>query len=167
MGGSSLCSDVLARTFGQVDGFPRLSVLDSTVPEQIREVEASIDLKNTVFVVASKSGSTLEPKALMEYFWSRSEAELARRPGDRFVAITDPGSELETTAIAREFGALFLGEPSIGGRFSALSPFGMVPAAGAGLDIDALLGAAHKMAEDCRQLPVAWVQKQTAAMCVT
>lgn len=150
MGGSSLCPDVLARTFGPQAGFPRLRVLDSTVPAQIRSLEEQIDPQHTLVIVASKSGSTLEPKALMQYFWERFEQVLGARAGSSFVAITDPGSELEQTAQQRAFRRVFLGTPSIGGRFSALSPFGMVPGSAAGIDIAKLLARARAMAELCR-----------------
>jgi transaldolase/glucose-6-phosphate isomerase len=150
MGGSSLCPDVLARTFGHRSGFPALHVLDSTVPAQIRSVQERLDLRRTLCIVASKSGTTLEPKALMDYFWERLKVEHGSRTGARFVAITDPDSELEETARTRSFRRVFLGTPSIGGRFSALSCFGMAPGAAAGIDVSRLLSRAKSMAVACR-----------------
>ena len=122
MGGSSLCPDVLARSFGPLGGHPRLHVLDSTVPEQIRSIEEKLDLHHTLCLVASKSGSTLEPRALMQYFWRRLEEAKGRSPGGSFVAITDPGSQLEIEATEGSFRRIFHGVPSIGGRFSARNP---------------------------------------------
>jgi transaldolase/glucose-6-phosphate isomerase len=143
MGGSSLCPDVLSRTYGARTKGPKLTILDSTVPAQVERIAASIDPKRTLFVVASKSGSTLEPTVFMEYF-------LAQAGPERFVAITDPGSKLEAFAVERGFRRVFHGEPAIGGRFSALSAFGMVPAAVMGLDVGAFLGEAARMVEACR-----------------
>ena len=154
MGGSSLCPDVLARTFGHRSGFPALHVLDSTVPAQIRSVQERLDLRRTLCIVASKSGTTLEPKALMNYFWKRLKVEHDSRTGAKFVAITDPGSELEETARTHAFRRVFLGTPSIGGRFSALSCFGMAPGAAAGIDVSRLLSRAKDMAEACRTISV-------------
>ena len=150
MGGSSLCPEVLRETFGQVDGAPDLRVLDSTDPSQVRAFEAQLDIGRTLFVVASKSGTTLEPDLFERYFFAR----VAERVGpdaaaSRFVAITDPGSALDERASASGYRAVFRGEPSIGGRFSALSPFGMVPAAAMGLDPGRLLTAAERMARAC------------------
>jgi hypothetical protein len=141
MGGSSLAPEVLRRTFG-VDGF---HVLDTTHPQAIRDLESRLDLGRTLFVSASKSGSTLETRSHTDYFWEKSG-----RDGSRFVAITDPGSSLEKTAQERGFRHVFAGEPTIGGRYSALSPFGMVPAALMGIDVDRLLAAAEEMADRCR-----------------
>lgn len=145
MGGSSLGPEVLAETFGQADGFPKLRIVDSTDPAQIRRTEAAINLDKTLFIVSSKSGGTTEPNALMEYFFVRAGAKAA----DRFVAVTDPGSSLEKTATARGFAQIFHGEPTIGGRYSVLSPFGLVPAAAAGIDISGFLGLASIMARSC------------------
>jgi len=150
MGGSSLCPEVFAGTFGRIDGFPRLRVLDSTDPAQVARVEAAIDLDRTLFVVASKSGSTLEPNVLKAYFYDRVAARVGReRAGERFVAITDPGSSLGRLAAEERFLRTFAGVPEIGGRFSALSNFGLVPAALMGLDIRRLLDRAARMAEAC------------------
>jgi Phosphoglucose isomerase len=142
MGGSSLAPEVLRRTFG----VESLHVLDTTHPQAIRALEAEIDVERTLFVSASKSGTTLETRSHTDYFWERTGGR-----GDRFVAITDPGSELEQLAHERGFRHVFAGEPSIGGRYSALSPFGMVPAALMGIDVDALLAAAEEMAAACRR----------------
>jgi glucose-6-phosphate isomerase len=140
MGGSSLAPEVLKRTFG-VEG---LHVLDTTHPMMIRHAEDFLDLGKTMFVVSSKSGTTLETRSQFDYFWERTGGR-----SEQFVAVTDPGSSLE--ALAGERGArTFAGEPTIGGRYSALSPFGMVPAALMGIDLDRLLTNAVRMAEACR-----------------
>jgi glucose-6-phosphate isomerase len=140
MGGSSLAPEVLRRTF-RCEAF---HVLDTTHPAAIRALEAKIDLEHTLFISASKSGSTLETRSHTDYFW-----EKAGKRGACFVAITDPGSELERMAGERGFRHVFTGEPAIGGRYSALSPFGMVPAALMGIDIDRLLANAERMTELC------------------
>jgi len=145
MGGSSLGPEVLAETFGQIDGFPKLRILDSTDPAQVRRTEATINLDRTLFIVSSKSGGTTEPNALMEYFFVRAGAKAA----ERFVAVTDPGSSLEKTATARGFAQIFHGDPTIGGRYSVLSPFGLVPAAAAGIDVAEFLGLASSMVRSC------------------
>ena len=151
MGGSSLCPEVLARTFGSQPGAPALHVLDSTVPSQVAALESRVDLDRTLVIVASKSGSTLEPSAFQQYFFARIEAvrgpvETARR----FVAITDPGSKLEGQAKAAGYRHIVSGEPTIGGRYSALSPFGLVPAAVMGLDVAAFLDETSRMVDACR-----------------
>ena len=145
MGGSSLGPEVLAETYGQIDGFPKLRILDSTDPVQVRRTEAAINLDKTLFIVSSKSGGTTEPNALMEYFFVRAGTKAA----ERFVAVTDPGSSLEKVATARGFAQIFHGEPTIGGRYSVLSPFGLVPAAAAGIDIAEFLGLASAMVRSC------------------
>ena len=150
MGGSSLCPELLKETFGRVDGFPELFVLDSTDPAQIRALERKVDLAKTLFIVASKSGSTLEPNIFKQYFFERVRQIVgAERAGSRFVAITDPGSRLQQVAEADRFRQVFFGVPSVGGRYSALSDFGMVPAAVMGLDVARLLGRAKEMADAC------------------
>jgi transaldolase/glucose-6-phosphate isomerase len=150
MGGSSLCPYVLATTFGRIQGHPQLHVLDSTDPAQIRAAESAVDPACSLFIVASKSGSTLEPNILRDYFLDRARTVLgADKAGSRFIAITDPGSQLEKQAQADGFRAIVHGVPSIGGRFSALSAFGMVPAALMGLDVAKLLSRAAKMADAC------------------
>ncbi len=141
MGGSSLAPEVLRRTFG-VD---RFHVLDTTHPRTIRALEERLDLERTLFVSSSKSGTTLETRSHTDYFW-----EKAGKRGGAFVAITDPGSELEHVARDRGFRGVFTGEPSIGGRYSALSPFGIVPAVLMGLDASRLLERAQEMREACR-----------------
>lgn len=150
MGGSSLCAEVLAVTFGQQAGYPELHVLDSTDPAQIRAVEKRIQLATTLFIVSSKSGSTLEPMILKQYFFERVQRLVGAKAAVRqFIAITDPGSALHQVAEATEFRHLYFGVPTIGGRYSALSNFGMVPAAVMGLDIARLLVRADEMAEAC------------------
>jgi glucose-6-phosphate isomerase len=142
MGGSSLAPEVLRRTF-RVESF---HVLDTTHPAAIRAVENAIDLERTLFVSASKSGGTLETRSHTDYFWERTG-----KRGAAFVAITDPGSELERLAGERGFRHVFTGEPTIGGRYSALSPFGIVPAALMGVDVARLLASADRMADACRR----------------
>ena len=150
MGGSSLGPEVLAQTFGAAPGFPKLMVLDSTDPGQISRTEALIDPARTLYIVASKSGSTLEPDILCRYFWAKAQAALgAGRAGAQFVAITDPGSKLEATARRDGFGHVFAGDPTIGGRYSILSPFGLVPAAVLGLDVAQVLASTAIMARAC------------------
>jgi len=148
MGGSSLAPDILRATFGKTEGYPQLHVLDSTDPQQVAELEASIDIADTLFVVASKSGTTTEPDAFYRYFYDKTaKAVGSQKAGSHFVAITDPGTALETEAKEHGFRACFLNDPNIGGRYSALSFFGMVPAALAGYDVQLLLdrglGAMH------------------------
>jgi len=140
MGGSSLAPEVLKRTFG----VKNLHVLDTTHPAMLRHAEEFLDLSRTMFVVSSKSGTTLETRSHFDYYWER-----VGRDGRQFAAVTDPGSELEQ--LARERGMrVFAGEPTIGGRYSALSPFGLVPAALMDLDLDRILAGAVRMADDCR-----------------
>ena len=142
MGGSSLCPEVLARTFGQQNGFPELLVLDSTDPDVIAAFASRIDIQRCLFVIASKSGSTTEPNVFYKY-WYDEVSKLLENPGENFIAITDPGSPLVATATELKFHRTFLNQPDIGGRYSALSYFGMVPAALMGLDIRKLLDAAR------------------------
>jgi transaldolase/glucose-6-phosphate isomerase len=150
MGGSSLCPEVLRMTFGKLPGWPGLSVLDSTDPAQVRACEARVDLGRTLFIVSSKSGTTLEPNIFKQYFFERvKEAVGPGKAGDRFVAITDPGSKLEHVARTDGFRHVLFGLPSIGGRYSALSDFGIAPAAMMGLDVPRLLDAARTMARAC------------------
>jgi len=144
MGGSSLCPEVLAKSFGRIKGFPAMHVLDSTDPGQVRSVEQGVNLASTLFIVSSKSGSTLEPNIFKEYFFDR-----AGRDGSRFFTITDPGSKMEQVAKGDHFARIFHGLPSIGGRYSALSDFGMIPAAAMGVDVFKLLQGASSMAEAC------------------
>jgi transaldolase/glucose-6-phosphate isomerase len=140
MGGSSLAPEVLRRVFGG----ERLHVLDTTHPAAIRRLQAQLDLERTLFLAASKSGTTLETRSHLDYFW-----RLAPR-GAQWVAITDPGSPLEQVGRERRFRAIFPGEPTVGGRYSALSPFGLVPAALLGIDLRRLLDRAQEMEEACR-----------------
>lgn len=147
MGGSSLCPEVLAITFG----IHNFHILDSTVPAQVRAVEARLDLAKTLFIVASKSGSTLEPNCFKQYFFDRlSRIVGSDNAGKRFIAITDPGSKMEQVAKEDGFRRIFYGEPTVGGRFSALSPFGLVAAAAMGIDIERFLSAAAELAKECR-----------------
>ncbi|MEQ1604961.1 MAG: bifunctional transaldolase/phosoglucose isomerase [Pyrinomonadaceae bacterium] len=147
MGGSSLCPEVLAMTFGKAN----FHILDSTVPAQVKTVEDKLDLTKTLFIVASKSGSTLEPNCFKQYFFERvSEKVGAKNAGKQFVAITDPGSKMEQIAKDDGFRHIFYGKPEIGGRFSALSAFGMTAAASMGLDVEAFLTSSAEMVEACK-----------------
>ena len=141
MGGSSLAPDVFAATFGTAAGYPSLQVLDSTHPAAVAATTAAIDPDRTLFVVSSKSGTTVEPLSLLAHFWS-VVAETSERPGDHFVAITDPGTGLAERARSDEFRAVFETIPDVGGRYSALTHFGLVPAALIGVDIGDLLDRA-------------------------
>jgi transaldolase / glucose-6-phosphate isomerase len=150
MGGSSLCPEVLALTFAPAEGLPRLRVLDSTDPQQIKTVEDELDLSKTLFFVSSKSGTTLEPNIFAAYFHARvTELLGAEEAGRRFIAITDPGTPLQKLAERSGYRAVFHGWPSIGGRYSALSNFGMIPGAAAGVDVLELLDRAERMAHAC------------------
>ncbi|MEO6991645.1 MAG: bifunctional transaldolase/phosoglucose isomerase [Candidatus Baltobacteraceae bacterium] len=140
MGGSSLAPDVLRRTFGKRDGYPTLHVLDSSDPEQIATLEATLDIAQTLFIVSSKSGTTTEPNAFFAFFYDRvAKAVGAAAAGTHFVAITDPGTSLDKEAVETGFLRVFRNDPDIGGRYSALSYFGMVPGALAGYDVRRLL----------------------------
>ncbi|HEY2992169.1 MAG TPA: bifunctional transaldolase/phosoglucose isomerase [Methylomirabilota bacterium] len=150
MGGTVLGVDTLARTFGKTAGFPELHLIDSTDPAQVQAAERKIDLARTLVIVSSKSGSTLEPNALREYFFERVKAAVGpAEAGKRFMAITDAGSKMQYAAEAHHFRRVFFGGSGIGGRYSALSDFGVVPAAIMGLDVAKLLGAAEEMAHAC------------------
>lgn len=151
MGGSSLGPEVLAETFARKAGFPKLHVLDSTDPAEVRAMEARIDIANTVFIVSSKSGGTTEPNAMKDYFHERVAQALGpkAKTGFRFIAVTDPGSSLEKAAKKLNYARVFHGEPSIGGRYSVLSPFGLVPAATAGIDVKTFIKHALSMARSC------------------
>lgn len=151
MGGSSLAPEVLAETFGRQNGFPQFHVLDSTVPAQVKTIEDEIDLANTLFIVSSKSGSTLEPNVFKQYFYNRAaETVGAENAGQQFIAITDPNSKMEAVAKRDNFRRIFYGVPEIGGRFSALSDFGMIPAAAMGLNVADFLQRAAQMEQACR-----------------
>jgi len=149
MGGSSLCPDVCRATFGTAPGFLQLHVLDSTVPGSVAQIEKSVDLAHTLFLVSSKSGGTVEPNSFFKYFYERVRALKGEQVGENFVAITDPGTSLEKLATEKEFRRVFSGVPDIGGRYSALSNFGMVPAALAGVNVQTLLERAELMVHAC------------------
>jgi transaldolase/glucose-6-phosphate isomerase len=150
MGGSSLCPEVLRMTFGKIDGYPELHVLDSTDPAQIKAIESKLDLSSTVCIVSSKSGSTLEPNIYKQYFFERVKEKVGEAEvGKRFIAITDPGSKLQEVAERDKFRKVFMGVPGIGGRYSALSNFGMVPAAIMGIDVAKFLNNTADMVKAC------------------
>jgi len=166
MGGSSLAPEVFARTFeggGRRDGYPELLVLDSTDPANVLAIEHAVDLKRTLFIVSSKSGTTTEPNTFHAYFWERVKQAGVAEPGRQFVAITDAGTPLEKLGNEQKFRRVFTNDPEIGGRYSALSFFGLVPAALAGIDIKELLRRAQAMAERCaagvapRENPGVWL----------
>lgn len=147
MGGSSLCPELLAMTFGKAN----FHILDSTIPAQVKAVENKINLEKTLFIVASKSGSTLEPNCFKQYFFERVVERVGRESaGRQFVAITDPGSKMEQIATDDGFQHILYGKPEIGGRFSALSAFGMTAAASMGLNVEQFLQRANEMVEACR-----------------
>ena len=149
MGGSSMAPEVLRETFGAAAGYPDLKVIDSTDPAQVSAVEESVDLVHTLFIVASKSGSTLEPNILKAYFYKQVVETVGANQAEHFVAITDPGSDLEDTANGAGFRHIFHGKPEIGGRFSALSRFGLVPAALLGVDLQRFLDRTLEMVAAC------------------
>jgi transaldolase / glucose-6-phosphate isomerase len=150
MGGSSLCPEVLRKTFGKISGFPELHVLDSTDPVQIKSIEKKLDLAKTLCIVSSKSGSTLEPNIFKQYFFERVKAKVGpKEVGSRFVAVTDPGSKMQQIAESGAFRKIFFGVPSIGGRYSALSNFGMAPGAAMGLDLARFLKTTQEMVDAC------------------
>ena len=150
MGGSSLCVEVLKSTFGKIPGYPEILVLDSTDPAQARAIESRLDLARTIFIVSSKSGTTLEPTIFYRYFFDRVRQAVGEADaGGRFIAITDPGSNLEKVAASAGFRHVLHGVPTIGGRYSALSDFGVIPGAIQGLDIGRFLERAAHMACGC------------------
>ena len=150
MGGSSLGPEVLGKTFGRQAGWPHFHMLDSTDPAQIETIEQAIDLGKTLFIVSSKSGSTLEPNIFLDYFFDRVGALRGKdKAGEHFVAVTDPGSSLQRRADQLGFDHTFHGVPSIGGRYSVLSKFGLAPAAAIGLDIRRLLETTRTMQRSC------------------
>jgi transaldolase/glucose-6-phosphate isomerase len=150
MGGSSLGPEVLGQTFGPGAGFPKLHILDSTDPAQIRHLESAIDIARTLFIVSSKSGSTLEPNIFKQYFWDRAKAVLGEDgAAQHFIAITDPGSALEESARKEKFHAVCHGLPTIGGRYSVLSDFGMIPAAASGIAVRPFLERTAAMVRSC------------------
>jgi transaldolase / glucose-6-phosphate isomerase len=150
MGGSSLCPEVLSITFGKQAGYPQLHILDSTDPAQVKSRENEIDVPNTLFIVASKSGSTLEPNIFKQYFFDLTERAVGKgNAGKQFVAITDPGSKMQQVAEADSFRHIFFGLPSIGGRYSALSNFGLAPGAVMGLDLRRFIDNTEEMIQAC------------------
>ncbi len=163
MGGSSLGPEVLRMTFGKSAGYPDLHVLDSTDPAQIKAFENKIDIARTLFIVSSKSGSTLEPNIFKQYFFERTKQVVgADKAGSHFMAITDPGSKMQTVAEGDQFRHIFFGRPSIGGRYSVLSHFGMVPAAVIGIDTKKFLDRAQEMVKACS--PGASVEQNPGAV---
>jgi glucose-6-phosphate isomerase len=155
MGGSSLCPEVLGMTFGSQKGFPNLHIVDSTDPAQISAVEKAINLKKTLFIVSSKSGSTLEPNIYKDYFLARMSEVVGGDAGKHFIAVTDPGSKMEGVAKDGGFRHIFYGDPSIGGRYSALSNFGIVPASAIGMDIERFLKHAQEGVVACQNTKAA------------
>src|SRR5437870_9813784 len=145
MGGSSLCPEVFRLTFGVVPGYPELHVLDSTVPAQVRSFEQRVDLAKTLCIVASKSGTTTEPLVFYRYFFERIRKVKGEKAGENFIAITDPGSLLEKLAQESQFRDILPGVPDIGGRYSALSNFGIVPAAIMGVHVEHLFSPDERM----------------------
>jgi hypothetical protein len=151
MGGSSLAPEVFGKVFGTAKGFLQLKVLDSTDPEAVLGFKNSLPLEKTLFIVSSKSGTTLETDSFLNFFYTWAAGALGKaRASAQFAAITDPGTRLERTARSLEFRRSFSGDPDIGGRFSVLSPFGLVPAALIGMDIPLLLQHSQKAARLCR-----------------
>lgn len=169
MGGSSLGAEVLNQVLGPAPGYPKLHVLDSTVPSAINSVRERIELARTLFIVSSKSGGTLEPNVLLEYFWHEVMTRHGESAGSQFTAITDAGSSLETLAGQRQFRHVFLNPSDIGGRYSVLSLFGLTPGALMGLDHRLLLERAREMRQNCgperssRHNPAAWLGAYLAA----
>ena len=149
MGGSSLGPEVLAETFGKQPGYPELLVLDSTDPQQVKAFADKVDFARTLCIVSSKSGSTLEPNILKAYFFDRMKQAVGDKAGQHFVAVTDPGSKMQTVAEADGFRHVFMGDPAIGGRYSVLSNFGLVPAAAMGVDLTRFLAATALMVRAC------------------
>ncbi|MBI4789787.1 MAG: bifunctional transaldolase/phosoglucose isomerase [Chloroflexi bacterium] len=163
MGGSSLAPEVFRVTFGKRRGYPRLHVLDSTIPAWVRRVTQAIDPAHTLFIVSSKSGGTLEVRSFFKYFYALVAKNKRKRAGENFIAITDPNTSLQQLAESYHFRRVFINPPDIGGRYSALSYFGIVPAALAGVDIHTLLQRGECMAESCAECvpahenPGAWL----------
>jgi transaldolase/glucose-6-phosphate isomerase len=163
MGGSSLGPEVMRRTFGKTPGFPELHVLDSTDPAQVKAREGAVDLAHTLFVVSSKSGSTLEPNIFEQYFFDRVAQVVGREEaGSRFIAITDPHSKMQHVAEGEGFRRVFFGRPDIGGRYSVLSDFGLVPAAVMGVDVAEFLDRTEAMV--CACMPSVPVEENPAVV---
>ena len=140
----------MTMTFGKIAGYPELHVLDSTDPAHVKAFENKVDLAKTLFIVSSKSGSTLEPNIFKQYFFERlTEVVGEKEAGNRFIAITDPGSKMQKVAESDNFRHVFFGLPSIGGRYSVLSDFGLVPAAIMGVDVPKFLDRAEEMVQAC------------------
>lgn len=156
MGGSSLAPEVLRLIFGQKENesgeptWPDVAILDSTDPRQVKAAAMRSPIDKTLYIVASKSGSTAEIAAFVDYFWTRTKTRLGRHAGKHFIAITDPATSLEQLAKERKFRKIFFGDPTVGGRFSVLTPFGLVPAALMGIDLKAFMAAAVTAANDSR-----------------
>ncbi len=150
MGGSTLCPEVFSKTFGRQPGWPELLVLDSTDPVQIKSFRDRIDPARTLFCVSSKSGTTLEPNIYLQYFYNETKKMVGDTAGHHFLAVTDPGSKLEAAAAQLGFRRLYHGVPSIGGRYSAMSDFGLVPHAAAGLDTERFLRRTALMVDACK-----------------
>ncbi len=147
MGGSSLAPEVFQKTFGNAPGYPELIVLGSTHPDAVRSVEKRLNISQTLFLVSSKSGATLETLSLFRYFWNQAK-QVSHRPGQHFVAITDPDTPLERVARERAFRTVFYAPPDVGGRYSAFTVFGLVPAALIGVDVQHLLEKCGAAAEE-------------------
>jgi transaldolase / glucose-6-phosphate isomerase len=154
MGGSSLCPEVLRQTFGHQEGYPELLVLDSTDPDAFSDIAEQIDIAHCLFIISSKSGTTTEPLVFYHY-WYDQVGKLKSNPGENFIAITDPGTKMEADATRDHFKRIFLNPPDIGGRYSALSYFGMVPAALAGIDIKKLLDRTERIVHSCASVVTA------------
>lgn len=149
MGGSSLAPEVLSLIYGKVVSGLNLSILDSTDPAQVLRAAQKNPISSTLFIISSKSGGTAEVNAMFDYFWKRAQHSVGAKAGDHFIAITDPGTPLEKMAFERKFRKIFLADPHVGGRYSALTSFGLVPAALMGIDVDELLSCASWMASEC------------------
>ena len=150
MGGSSLAPEVFSKTYGRGKGFPEFHMLDSTDPAQVKAFESKLNLKSTLFIVSSKSGSTLEPNIFKQYFYERVKQVVGEaKVGEHFVAVTDPGSSFEKVAQRDKFRHIFHGRADIGGRYSALSDFGLVPASAMGVDLKRFLNATEEMVHAC------------------
>jgi transaldolase/glucose-6-phosphate isomerase len=143
MGGSSLCSEVARETYGKIEGYPELLVLDNTSPDAILNIEKQVELERTLFIVASKSGTTTEPNCFFEYFYGEVEKKLPASAGKNFVAITDDGTPLVKVGEEHKFRKVFINPGDLGGRYSVLSDFGFVPMALAGMDVHAILRSAQ------------------------
>ncbi len=162
MGGSSLCPEVLRLTFGKKAGYPDLAILDSTEPASVLERARRSKPEKTLYIVASKSGSTTEPNAFLAFFYDQVKKRKGAKAGENFIAITDPGTQMERIAKDKNFRHIVLNPPDIGGRYSALSFFGMLPAAIMGIDVQVLLDSASDMAGACS--PVVPVAKNPGAV---